>query len=71
MFRICSSFPTPYYLLHSAVWLKNYLENTNLVELVPFSELLLNRSKLEKTFNIKKYRIFTSFPMPYHLPQID
>ena len=70
-FRICSSFPTPYHLLHLDVRLKNQLENTNSVELVPFSELLLNRSKLEKTFNIKKQRIFISFRTPYHLPQLD
>ena len=71
MFRISSSFPTPYHLLHLDARLKNQLENTNSVELVPFSKLLLNCSKLEKTFNMKKQRIFISFPMPYYLPQLD
>ena len=70
-FRIYSRFPTPYHLLHSDVRLKTQIENTNSVELVLFSKLLLNRSKLEKTFNMKKQRIFISFPSPYHLPQLD
>ena len=50
---------------------KKQIENTNSVELVPFDKSLLNRSKLEKTFNMKKQRIFISFPTPYHLPQLD
>ena len=70
-FRICSSFPTLYHLLHLDVRLNNQLENTNSVELVPFSKLLLNHSKLEKTFNMNKQRIFISFPTPYYLPQLD
>ena len=71
MFRISPSFPTPYRLLHSDARLKHQLENTNSVGLVPFSKLLLNRSKLEKTFYKRKQRIFISFPTPYHLPQLD
>ena len=61
----------PYHLLHSDVRLKHQLENTNFVELVLFSKFLLNRSKLGKTFNMRKQRIFIRFPMPYHLPQLD
>ena len=71
MFRISSSFPTPYHLPHLDVRLKNQLKNTNSVEVVPFSKLLLNCSKLEKTFNMKKQLIFISFPTPYYLPQLD
>ena len=48
------------------------LENTNSVGLGPFSKLLLNHSKLEKkTFQMKKQRIFISFPTPYHMPLLD
>ena len=71
MFRISSSFPTPYHLLHLDVRLRNQLKNMNSVELVPFSKLLLNHSKLEKTFNMIKQRIFISFPMPYQFPRLD
>ena len=66
-----SSFPTPSQLLHSDAQLKNELENTNSVGLVPFYKLLLNHSKLQKTFNLNKQRIFISFPTPYHLSQLD
>ena len=70
-FRISSSFRTPYHLLHLDVRLKNQLENTNSVKLIPFPKLLLNRSKLENTFKMKKQCIFMSFPTPYHMPQLD
>ena len=44
--RVCSSFPTPYYLPHSDKWFRNAIENTIHVFCVKkkrFSKLLLNR----------------------------
>ena len=69
--RIFISFPTPYHLPQLDQPFRDAIENTNSVELVPFSKLLLNRSRLEKTSYMKKQRIFISFPTPYHLTQLD
>ena len=56
---------------HISVRLLCFSDEKTAGSVMPYSKLLLKGCKVEKMFNMTKFRIFDSYPTVYYLPYFD
>ena len=70
-FKITLQKITQYKHTHLSVWVLCFSDRKTVRSVLPYSKLLLNGCKVEKMFNMTKFRIFDSYPTVYYLPYFD